>query len=83
MSVSFSELQCEHLLHTSANCLPRRIVLLGLPDGLVGILRRPADRLESPARNGFSPDGTRRRHAAGKGQNRHQQQRGAHRVPWR
>ena len=64
-----------------ANRLPGRVVLLHSSDGFVGILRRPADRLERRARDNISPGGTRRRRAALQDQKRHQQQRGAHRVP--
>lgn len=46
-----------------ADGLPGRIVLLRLPDRLLGIPLRPPDRLERRAGDRISPDGSRRRRA--------------------
>ena len=52
-------------------CRPRRVMLLGLPDRVVGVLLRSPDRLERRAGDSPSPDRGHRRRAAGKGQKRH------------
>jgi hypothetical protein len=64
----------------TANRRPCRIVLLHLPDRVIGVLLRPPDRLERRAGDRISPDGSRRRRAADQDEQRHRQQRGAHRA---